>query len=295
MKSSKLKQNLNQLCQKLAPLSVAYFNKITNPEDIQPDQKESPEPDIHAQKGSVKNLPMLISTHDAWRIVRLLKKRKGKLKEENLSFESHEIICFEQWGIIKRKGEQLLLTELGKRMAQLSNSEISIFHEVIASVHIYLLTIKWIQMQQLDLIIQNDIADFWEKLALERIIIKQPGDDFHSGIVNFFSLCLAAELGIVTENSGTLCLYLIPENVRKFLIEWDHTSNLISLLAETMLSPRSVYRFRDGSTSPIFGSSLYRVYISTCKDSDLISEHLTRSLGLAVVKASYYKITSPPN
>ncbi len=151
-----------------------------------------------------KLMPILATPNDLRDLIRFLKQKPdGVSIVEALSevkkriLELEKIQAYERWGIIIVDGNRLQLSPLGWEFAQKLASEAASFCAVLDSIKPYRAMLEQAQKQQLNLLMEDDVAKFW-RTAFPEFIQSLSPREIESGIVSFLHLCHAAELGSLT-------------------------------------------------------------------------------------------------
>jgi len=98
---------------------------------------------------------------------------------------------------LARRGERLLLTPLGREFARTLEPETRMYRVVLDANPLYRAALEWIHRQGLDLVTYGDVAAYLK----EEFGALLPADDpkgAEEGVICFFHLCQAAELGTLT-------------------------------------------------------------------------------------------------
>lgn len=151
-----------------------------------------------------KVMPILATPNDLRDLIRFLKQKPdgvsivealGEIKKRIL--EPEKIQAYERWGIVIVNENRLQLSPLGWEFAQKLASEAASFCAVLDSIKPYRAMLELAQKQQLNLLMEADVAKFWRSAFPEFIQLLAPRE-VESGIVSFLHLCHAAELGSLT-------------------------------------------------------------------------------------------------
>jgi hypothetical protein len=149
-------------------------------------------------------LPVLATPGDLREAVQYLKRKPtGVSPVEALAdakrrvFEPRKVAAYEAWGLVARRGGRLLLTERGRRFARTLEPETRAYRSLLDSNPLYRAALAWIRRRGLDLVTYTDVASYLK----EEFGPLAPADDAKAaeeGVVCFFHLCQAAELGTLT-------------------------------------------------------------------------------------------------
>jgi hypothetical protein len=149
-------------------------------------------------------LPVLATPGDLREAVQYLKRKPtGVSLVEALAdarrrvFEPRKVAAYEAWGVVVRRDERLLLTARGREYARTLEPETRAYRALLDSNPLYHAALAWIHRQGLDLVTYGDVAAYLneEFRPLLGLIDSKTAEE---GIVCFFHLCQAAELGTLT-------------------------------------------------------------------------------------------------
>src|SRR5829696_4231321 len=149
-------------------------------------------------------LPVLATPGDLREAVQYLKRKPtGVSVVEALAdarrrvFEPRKVAAYEAWGVVARRGERLLLTRRGRQFARTLEPETRAYRALLDSNPLYRAALAWIHRQGLDLVTYGDVAAYLK----DEFGALLPADDpkgAEEGVICFFHLCQAAELGTLT-------------------------------------------------------------------------------------------------
>jgi hypothetical protein len=149
-------------------------------------------------------LPVLATPGDLREAVQYLKRKPtGASVAEALAdarrraFEPRKVAAYESWGLVARRGGRLLLTPAGKEFARTLEPETRAYRSLLDSNPLYRATLEWIGRQGLDLVTYGDVAAFLRE-QFGTLVGPAGTKATEEGVVCFFHLCQAAELGTVT-------------------------------------------------------------------------------------------------
>lgn len=189
---------------------------------------------IYSQSFNCNNLPVLATSNDVREVVRfLMDKTKGLSIAESLNFEpkrvfeSRKMFAYEYWGITKRLGEKILLTDLGNKLAEIITLEATIFCELLKQTPLYYEALKVIFSEKKKMITQLEITEIWNKIS-EDVSFDFSNNKSLEGVASsFFSLCQSAGLGIFTigKRGQPARLKVDSDALRKF-IEFSKSSKI---------------------------------------------------------------------
>lgn len=149
-------------------------------------------------------LPALATPGDLREAVQYLKRRPAGVSpvealadSKRRAFTPRKVEAYESWGLVARRGERLLLTPLGLRFARTLEPEARFYRRLLDSNPLYRAALGWVRRQGLDVVTHGDVAAFLREHAAQT-----PGQAdakaTEEGVVCFFHLCQAAELGTLT-------------------------------------------------------------------------------------------------
>ena len=150
-------------------------------------------------------LPTLATPSDVREAVRyLMKKPEGVSVAEALedakrrAFEPRKVAAYVSWGLVERRGSRVALTDAGREFARRLAPEAEAYRDLLWTEPVYRAALEWMHRQQAELVTHSDLSAF---LAGRPDLLGGAGGDGKSlegGVVCFFHLCQAAELGTVT-------------------------------------------------------------------------------------------------
>jgi hypothetical protein len=149
-------------------------------------------------------LPVLATPGDVREAVQYLKRKPtGASVAEALAdakrraFEPRKVAAYESWGLVACRGQRLLLTPLGREFARTLEPATRAYRALLDSNPLYRATLEWIRRQRLDLVTYGDVAAFLRE-EFGPQLASAAAKATEDGVVCFFHLCQAAELGTVT-------------------------------------------------------------------------------------------------
>lgn len=249
-------------------------SNVRNPENI--------EHETLLSKMLEEGLPVQATSNDVREVVRFLRNKPSGLSfAEILSFEPRRIFeprkieAYEYWGIIRREGERVKLTDLGDKLSEIVASENEIFERILSSVPIYVEIIKWINHQKIKLVTHPDINEFFSRLHQQNHSIKIS----EAEVVSFFSICHGAELGVATvgKRGQPARLKIDSQRIEEFLFLNKTGSRLNKFKSDSSaVSHYSINGNSNGSKSSV----IQQVYLSGAFGSEIV-ENLYEALELA--------------
>lgn len=178
-----------------AGLRRAAFEQQTPPlRLLTPPQEETREP----------ALPVLATPGDLREAVQYLKRKPtGVSVVEALAdakrrvFEPRKVAAYEAWGVVARRGERLLLTRRGREFARTLEPETRAYRSLLDANPLYRAALAWIQRQGLELVTYSDVAAYLKE-EYGALLAEGGAKGAEEGVICFFHLCQAAELGTLT-------------------------------------------------------------------------------------------------
>jgi hypothetical protein len=148
-------------------------------------------------------LPILATASDVREVVQLLKKKPEGITIVEASdavrkrlFDPRKVAAYETWGILKKSGDRMKLSQLGRDFASKLEPEAQIYRVMLDNTPPYRAALEWIYQQDLDLVTYADIVEYWEDHFPEAL---QQGEKTHEGqVVSFLHLCHAGDVGVAT-------------------------------------------------------------------------------------------------
>jgi hypothetical protein len=158
---------------------------------------------VGRERSAAASLPVLATANDAREVVRFLRKRPNGIavveavnSEPKRIFEPRKLAAYEYWGLLTRDEGRLRLTAFGRELAESIEPECRLHRNILRSVPAYLLAVRSIYEEDLDIATHLDVLRFWSELSDEHSSLEV--QDLEAAAVSFFSLCHAAELGTAT-------------------------------------------------------------------------------------------------
>ncbi|MDT5272459.1 MAG: hypothetical protein QOH49_4645 [Acidobacteriota bacterium] len=149
-------------------------------------------------------LPVLATPGDLREAVQYLKRKPaGVSLVEALAdarrrvFEPRKVAAYESWGLVARSGERLLLTRRGREFARTLEPETRAYRALLDSNPLYRAALAWIHREGLELVTYGDVAAYLKE-EFGPLLASAGSKGAEEGIVCFFHLCQAAELGTLT-------------------------------------------------------------------------------------------------
>ena len=183
-------------------------------------------------------LPNLATANDVREVVQFLKQRPNGVNVCDIVqpikkrvFYPAKIEAYLSWGLVTKKGERLKLTTLGWEFAKSLEPEARAYRRLLKSTVLYEAALRWISDQEMDLVNKDELLEFWES-AFSKVGRDASHGDPEKGVVSFFHLCQAAELGTFTIGkrgqparlriwSAALSEFLNVSSTKQRLAEYD--------------------------------------------------------------------------
>src|SRR5215204_577518 len=157
-----------------------------------------------ADEPQVAALPLLATPGDQREAVQYLKRKptgvsvieaRGYAKRR--VFEPGKVAAYEAWGVVARRGERLLLTRRGRQFARTLEPETRAYRALLDFNPLYRAALAWIHRQGLDLVTHADVASYLQE-EFGPLLAEAGAKGAEEGVICFFHLCQAAELGTLT-------------------------------------------------------------------------------------------------
>jgi hypothetical protein len=152
----------------------------------------------------VAELPVLATPGDLREAVQYLKRKPtGVSVVEALAdarrrvFEPRKVAAYESWGVVARRGGRLFLTRRGREFARTLEPETRAYRALLESNPLYRAALAWMHREGLDLVTYSDVAAYLGEEFGPLLAANGP-KAAEEGVVCFFHLCQAAELGTLT-------------------------------------------------------------------------------------------------
>jgi len=182
-------------------------------------------PDEHLEE-TIFELPAAASAGDIREIVRFLSRENASIRINELQtaeprrvFEPHKLAAYETLGIIIRDEHYICLSELGGELAKRNTFEKQIYRQILSNLPQYSSAVEWMGEQNLRIITFHDLADFWTVNFPALLLGRKEMREIENAALSFFSICHAAELGIMTvgKRGQPTRLSVNADEVKKFL------------------------------------------------------------------------------
>src|SRR5215207_1664625 len=115
----------------------------------------------------VEALPALATPGDLREAVQYLKRRPAGVTltaaladAKRRVFEPRKVEAYEAWGFVARRGERLLLTNLGRGFARTLEPETRAYRSLLDSNPLYRAALEWVCRQGFDIVTYGDVATF---------------------------------------------------------------------------------------------------------------------------------------
>ena len=149
-------------------------------------------------------LPTLATPGDVREAVQYLKKKPAGVSvvealndSKRRVFEPRKVAAYESWGLVERRGSRLHLSDSGWEFARRLAPEAEAYRDLLGADPVYRAALEWMHRQQADLVTHADLAGYLSG-PHGPLADASAGKTLEGGIVCFFHLCQAAELGTVT-------------------------------------------------------------------------------------------------
>jgi hypothetical protein len=149
-------------------------------------------------------LPVLATPGDLREAVQYLKRKPTGVSvvaaladAKRRVFEPRKVMAYEAWGIIARRDERLYLTRRGREFARTLEPETRAYRALLDSNALYRTALAWIHRRGLDLVTYGDVAAYLKE-EYEPLLGPAGSKTAEEGVICFFHLCQAAELGTLT-------------------------------------------------------------------------------------------------
>ena len=175
---------------------------------------------------TILELPSAASAGDVREVVRFLSRENASIRISELQtaeprrvFEPHKLAAYEAWGIIERDEHLIRLSELGGELAKRNTFEKQIYRQILSNLPQYRSAVEWMGEQHLRIITFHDLADFWTDNFPALRLGGRELREIENAALSFFSICHAAELGIMTvgKRGQPTRLSVNADEARKFL------------------------------------------------------------------------------
>lgn len=235
----------------IPPFNVVSFNgKVGKPEEL-------------SEKMNIE-LPSVASAGDVREIVKFLSRRNGSIRNTELQtaeprriFETEKLAAYETWGIIIRDENYIRLSDLGLELAKRNTFEKQIYRRILSNLPQYYDAVEWMSEQNLKIITFHDLSNFWEDNFPGLVWGEKDLRKIETAAVSFFSICHAAELGILTVGKrGQPNRLSIDGNELKGFLNKGNRSE------KTAFPSESENNFSTSSSQLNTTHQIYRVYIS---------------------------------
>lgn len=149
------------------------------------------------------SLPLLATATDVREVVRLLKRRTGGLTiiegmdAARRVFDPRKIAAYEYWGLVRRTGDRLSLSALGREFARTLEPEAQLYRTMLNTTLAYRTALEWMFDQNLEIVTDADIAACWLEHPAE-VVLAGNQKTIEGNVACFFHLCQEAELGVAT-------------------------------------------------------------------------------------------------
>ncbi|MFL6211012.1 MAG: hypothetical protein ACJ74W_19340 [Pyrinomonadaceae bacterium] len=150
------------------------------------------------------SLPVLATANDVRELVQYLKKRPHGIDVSEIAqpirkriFFPPKIAAYEYWGLVTRTGERLTLTQFGREFAQRLDPEAVAYRALLDATSAYRAALARLYAQGSSVVTHEEVIACW-RAHLPRETDETELSTLRAGVVCFFHLCQAAELGTMT-------------------------------------------------------------------------------------------------
>lgn len=112
-------------------------------------------------------------------------------------FDPRRVAAYELWGIIFRTSDRLKLTPLGWDLARSLAPEAQIFRVMIKNTPPYHAALDWFFQSKLQRVTATDVLAYWQEHDAH-FLDQRDEKTLEAGVITFFQLCHAADLGMAT-------------------------------------------------------------------------------------------------
>ena len=161
--------------------------------------------------------------------------------------DGRKLTAYESWGVVRRDGSKLSLTEEGWALARGSKTRQALFADVIRKLHCYLAATEFMQFQGLSSITNVDVAALWhERYADEIGTVSE--NTLKDMSVCFFHVCEAAALGELKLGRRGLPtrLEINRSSLSQFIEGTDHSGDVLAKSSDTPLATVDLPQEREG-------------------------------------------------
>jgi hypothetical protein len=148
-------------------------------------------------------LPQLATAADVRGVVLYLRKKAGGVTINEAVdaikkqvFDPRKVQAYEALGLVVRQGDRLKLSPLGYELGRRLQPVAQVFRALLDGQPAYRGALAWAARQELDVIVQADVARFWRE-AHPAALVADDERALEASVVCFFQLCQAAALGTV--------------------------------------------------------------------------------------------------
>lgn len=112
-------------------------------------------------------------------------------------FDPRRVAAYELWGIVSRTSDRLKLTPLGWDLARSLAPEAHIFRVMIKNTPPYHAALDWFFQTGLHRVTSADVLAYWQEQH-STFLDQRDEKTLEAGVITFFQLCHAADLGMAT-------------------------------------------------------------------------------------------------
>ncbi len=159
---------------------------------------------IATDRAGAARLPVLATANDVRELVQYLKKQPHGIDLSEIAqpirkrvFFPPKIAAYEYWGLITRVGERLTLTQFGWEFARRIEPEAIAYRALLDATAAYRAVLQQLYAQGLSVVTHEEVLACW-RAHFPHAVYDTELPTLRAGVVCFFHLCQAAELGTVT-------------------------------------------------------------------------------------------------
>jgi len=184
-----------------AGYAAASLGRVERPAEPTPPLRLLTTPRADDKGGA---LPVLATPGDLREAVQYLKRKpagaslaEALADSKRRAFEPRKVAAYEAWGLVARRGHKILLTPAGLAFARTLEPATRAYRAMLDANRLYRATLEWMHRQGLDLVTYADVATFLRD-EFGATVASAGAKATEEGVVCFFHLCQAAEVGTVT-------------------------------------------------------------------------------------------------
>jgi hypothetical protein len=244
-------------------------------------------PEVAPRAQTVSALPLLATPGDVRGVVLYLQKKPGGVTINEAVdaikkqvFDPRKVLAYEALGLVVRQGDRLKLSplgyELGRRLAPFTQG----FRVLLDTQEPYRAVLAWAVRQDLDVIVQADVAGYWQAHH-PHALAAQDERTIEASVVCFFQLCQAAALGtvVIGKKGQPTRLRIEHEELRAYLAANDTRAQTHAAATEAPVEPEARHTIYAPQTATNLG-----MLIARGRDARL-AEQMCAALDLADIES----------